>query len=196
MAQYITVWCTGNIQDKYYNVQWCYNFWMAERLNCVLSNIYISTYIVEHDVTLQCNTLQCMSVFVCTRRYDCVVSVCFPQNPQPWNETFKVEIVGTVSEWNENRCVTDGYEVAPSEVSGPETICKNTNTTNRKPIYDKYKYNKCEVAPSEVSDSIELQMSVFPWLLQIGCCWVEISQKSNPALKATLFQLSCTSCQT
>ena len=151
-----------------------------------------------HYNAIHCNEV----VFVCTRCYDCV-SVCFPQNPQPWNETFKVEIVGTVSEWNENRCVTDGYEVAPSEVSGPETICKNTNTTNIKTIYDtykykynKYKYNKCEVAPSEVSDSIESQMSVFPWLLQIGYCWVEISQKSNPALKATLFQLSCTSCQT
>ena len=41
-----------NIQDKYYNVQWCYNFWMAERLNCVLSNIHISTYNVVHNVTL------------------------------------------------------------------------------------------------------------------------------------------------
>ena len=58
---------------------------MAERLNCVLSNIYISTYNVVHNVTLNAihyNAIHCnVVVFVCTPRYDCVSVYVFPKTP-------------------------------------------------------------------------------------------------------------------
>ena len=65
---------------------------------CIIQCIYCNVPCC--GVCLNSHTL--VSVCLCTKTF------AFPRNPQQWNETCKVEAVGTFSEWNEYQCVTDG----------------------------------------------------------------------------------------